>query len=171
MIAKLVFLHQPATFAWLTVNATLVGFVLAVASIVAGVIVVARLRRTKEPEATRAQREFHKHRERLQSDFFQLAAARGKPRGLRWTRCDWKPDVVFATDLATGLLTAFVDVEIHFEAIPGGDMEEVEAVGHFREASAVFHCQSGQWGTGGKALFNMRPAEAVTRLAGQYEML
>jgi hypothetical protein len=48
-------------------------------------------------------------------------------------------------------------------------MEDLEAVGHFREASAVFHYQNGTWGTGGKALFNMGPIDAVQRLAGQYE--
>ncbi|WP_437224807.1 hypothetical protein SH661x_003790 [Planctomicrobium sp. SH661] len=119
-------------------------------------------------ESQRALRLFKLRREALEAKFFDLAVLRGVPRGLTWVRCDWKPDVSFARDIETGLLTAFVGVEIHFEAIAGGEMEDVEAVGHFREASAVFHYQSGVWGTGGKALFNMSPAEAVHRLAGQY---
>jgi hypothetical protein len=116
-----------------------------------------------------ALKQFKLKRETLEARFFDLAAAQGKPRGLRWVRCDWLDDVRFAKDLQTGLLTAFAGVQIHFEALPGSDMEDIEAVGHFREASAVFHCQNGVWGTGGKALFNMGPAEAVDRLAGQYE--
>jgi hypothetical protein len=32
----------------------------------------------------------------------------------------------------------------------------------------VFHYQQGQWGTGGRALFNMNASDAVQRLAGQY---
>ena len=32
----------------------------------------------------------------------------------------------------------------------------------------MFHYQAGTWGTGGKALFNMNPADAVTRLEGQF---
>ena len=69
----------------------------------------------------------------------------------------------------TGLLTAFVAVNISFEAIAGGDMEDVEAVNTVRDAAAVFHYQRGRWGTGGRALFNMNPHDAIQRLEGQYE--
>lgn len=131
------------------------------------------LRRGGKSSAARdvgqALRLFKLRRELLEAKFFDLAAAGGKPRGLRWTRCDWKDEVCFARDLETGLLTAFAEVEIHFEAIEGGDMEDVEAVGQFREATAVFHYQAGTWGTGGKALFNMSPSHAIERLKGQYE--
>ena len=127
------------------------------------------LRGQKRYETQRAMRLFKFRREVLEAKFLDLAIVRGLPRGLIWVACDWKPDVSFARDVEAGLLTAFVGVQIHFEAIPGGDMEDVEAVEYFREASAVFHYQNGVWGTGGKALFNMAPAEAVARLIGQYE--
>ncbi|WP_437201879.1 hypothetical protein [Planctomicrobium sp. SH664] len=120
-------------------------------------------------ESTRAMRLFRLRREGLEAKFFDLAVARGKPRGLRWVHCDWKNEVHFARDVENGLLTAFVGVDIYFEALEDGDMVDVEAVHEFREASAVFHYQGGIWGTGGKALFNLSPAHAVTRLAGQYE--
>jgi hypothetical protein len=67
------------------------------------------------------------------------------------------------------LLTAFVAVNIRFEAIEGGDMEGVEAVGILRDAAAVFHYRKGLWGTGGRALFNMNPEDALERLVGQFE--
>lgn len=133
------------------------------------ILFLLRRRQQRPNEVQQAIRLFKLRREALEAKFVELAAARGIPRGLLWVRCDWKPEVSFARDLELGLLTAFVGVQIYFEAIEGGEMEEVEAVGHFREASAVFHYQHGVWGTGGKALFNMGPAEAVTRLAGQYE--
>lgn len=117
----------------------------------------------------RAMELFRRQRETLEAKFFDLAASLGKPRGLRWVRCDWQKETTFARDLRTKLLTAFVGVEIAFEAIEGGDMEDVEAVGTIRDASAVFHYQAGQWGTGGKALFNMNPRDAITRLTGQFE--
>lgn len=126
-----------------------------------------RGQRTDETE--RALRLFKIRRETLEAKFFDLAVQRGIPRGLRWVKCEWKPEVTFARDVSTGLLTAFVGVEIYFDAIPGGEMEDVEAVGHFREGSAVFHYQMGAWGTGGKALFNMHPSEALERLTGQYD--
>ncbi len=120
-------------------------------------------------EAQSAGRLFKLRRESLEAKFFELASQAGKPRGLVWKECDWQEPVTFARDLESGLLTAFVGVEIHFEAVEGGDMEDVEAVSTIRDAAAVFHYRAGQWGTGGKALFNMNPADALTRLEGQFE--
>lgn len=114
-------------------------------------------------------REFRLRRELLEARFFDMARLHGKPRGLRWVDCEWQSPVEFARDLKSGLLTAFVAVNVRFEAIEGGDMEGLAAVGTLREAVAVFHCQGGVWGTGGRALFNMHPQDAVSRLAGQYQ--
>lgn len=141
-----------------------------IAAIVIGAALAVRplMRWLQTREARRAIREFRLRRETLEAKFFDLAAAQGKPRGLRWKRCDWQESVTFGRDVQTQLLTAFVSVEIHFEAIEGGDMEDVEAVGTVRDATAVFHYQKGRWGTGGKALFNMNPEDALVRLQGQY---
>ena len=125
--------------------------------------------RLAQMELNEAVRRFRLKRESLEHRFFQLAQANGKPRGLRWVECDWQDGVSFARDVQTGLLTAFVAINVHFEAIEGGGMEEVEAVSTVRDAAAVFHYQKGQWGTGGRCLFNMNPADAVSRLQGQYE--
>ncbi|HEY2250383.1 MAG TPA: hypothetical protein VGH74_04955 [Planctomycetaceae bacterium] len=122
-------------------------------------------------EADRGRRDFRRQRELLEAKFFDLAAVSGKPRGLRWVDCDWLETVTFARDRQTGLLTAFVAVNISFEAIEGGDMEDVAAVGNIREAAAVFHYQKGHWGTGGRALFNMNPDDALDRLQGQFKPL
>lgn len=129
------------------------------------------MRRFRVREAQRALQSFRMQREQLEARFFDVAAAAGKPRGLRWLECDWLDDVTFARDTESGLLTAFVAVNICFEAIEGGDMEDVEAVGTIRDAAAVFHYSAGRWGTGGRALFNMNPADAVGRLEGQYEAI
>ncbi|QDT66290.1 hypothetical protein [Calycomorphotria hydatis] len=112
---------------------------------------------------------FEQQRSELETLFLKLARQRGKPRGLRWVNCDWQPEVVFAREVQTGLFTALAAVNISFEAVEGEDMEEVEAVGLLREASAVFHYQDGNWGTGGRALFNMHPGDAIERLEGQFE--
>ncbi|MBI3863149.1 MAG: hypothetical protein HY290_14760 [Planctomycetia bacterium] len=120
-------------------------------------------------EADRARGDFRRQREVLEAKFFDLAAASGKPRGLRWVDCDWLESVTFARDRQSGLLTAFVAVNIRFEAIEGGDMEDVAAVGNIRDAAAVFHYQNGNWGTGGRALFNMNPDDALERLVAQFE--
>ena len=93
----------------------------------------------------------------------------GKPRDLRWVECDWQDSVTFARERRSGLLTAFVAVNIRFEAVEGGDMEGIEAVGNIRDAAAVFHYERGRWGTGGRALFNMNANDALIRLESQFE--
>ena len=120
-------------------------------------------------DARRAIMLFHHRRESLEAKFFDLATSLGKPRGLRWLNCEWFDNVTFARDKSSRLLTAFVGINVSFEAIEGGDMEDVAAVGTIRDAVAVFHYHRGAWGTGGKALFNMNPQDALEKLAAQFE--
>ncbi len=122
-------------------------------------------------ELRRAYFDFKRRREQLEAKFFDLARSLGKPRGLRWIDCAWQDKVTFGRDRQTGLLTAFVGVNISFEAIEGEEMEEVAAVGTLREAAAMFHYQYGNWGTGGRALFNMDPDAAIERLKDQYQSI
>lgn len=131
-----------------------------------GAIPVARWMRRREVE--QAVKLFRGQREQLEAKFFELASQSGKPRGLRWLKCDWQPAVTWAREAQSGLLTAFVSIELHFEAIEGGDMEEVAAVSTVRDACAMFHYQQGRWGTGGKALFNMNASDVIERLHGQF---
>ena len=140
-------------------------------AIVAALLVAGRplLNWLRKKEARQAYEQFRVQREQLEAKFFDLASRLGKPRDLRWLDCDWQSGVTFGRDVQTGMLTAFVAVDIRFEAVEGGDMEYVEAVGLQRDAAAVFHYQNGNWGTGGRALFNMNPTDALDRLADQYE--
>jgi hypothetical protein len=117
----------------------------------------------------RAIHAFRLQREQLELQFLRQAQALGKPRGLRWVDCDWLDTVTFGRDLKSGMLTAFAGINIRFEAIEGGDMEGLEAVGMVRDAAALFHYQRGRWGTGGRALFNMNPADALAHFKGQFE--
>ena len=126
-------------------------------------------RRWRRREAKLALRQFRIQREQLEAKFFDLASATGKPRGLKWLDCDWLSAVTFARERTTGLITAFASINIRFDAIAGGDMEDVAAVSTVRDAVAVFHYHNGHWGTGGKALFNMNADEAITRLTAQFE--
>ena len=126
------------------------------------------LRRWRRARCRRAIQQFRFDREHLEAKFFELAARSGKPRGLRWLACDWQNTVRFARDVRNGLLTAFVSVEVRFEAEEGGDLEDVAAVGTVRDACALFHWDGRHWGTGGRALFNMDAHSAIARLEGQY---
>jgi hypothetical protein len=119
----------------------------------------------------RARREFHRQREMLEARFVQRAAACGKPRGLRWTDCDFSNDVTYARDRRSGRLSALVAVTIAFEAIEGGGMEENENVGNLRAASAVFNYDQTRWTTDGRAIFNLNPTEAVRFYEANLELV
>lgn len=115
----------------------------------------------REARYAKARQAFKLHRERLEAKFFTLAASSGKPRGLRWTDCDFDNVVTYARDRKSGELSAFVSVTISFEAIEGGLMEGVEAVGNLRAATAVFQYRGRGWETQGRVMFNLNPSEAI----------
>lgn len=108
---------------------------------------------------------FGARRNDLGREFLQAAAATGKPRGLRWVGCDLSGPPLFASEEPAGQLAALVGVTVSFEAIPGGGMEEVEAVGNLRSATALFFYRDGAWTTDGRVIFNLEPAEALARLS------
>jgi hypothetical protein len=116
-----------------------------------------------------ARREFHQQRERLEAQFVKRAAATGRPRGLRWADCEFDNGVCYARDRRSGELCAFVACTIAFEAIEGGGMEDVEAVGNLRAATAVFTYQNRRWTTQGRVMFNLNPAEAIAFYQGVVE--
>jgi len=117
--------------------------------------------RLRRAEYQRYCAEFHLQRERLEAKFVELAGSSGKPRGLRWTDCMFEDEVTYARHRQTGELCAFVGATIAFEAVEGGGMEDVEAVGNLRAATAVFRLDRGRWQTDGRAIFNLNPAEAI----------
>lgn len=114
---------------------------------------------------------FETQRQQLQDQFFVAAAASGKPRGLKWTECDWLSSYTLVQDAESQMFTLFCGVNISFEAVEGGDMEDVEAVSVIRDGSAVFHAQEGRWGTGGRVLFNVDPQTAATLAAAGQSVL
>lgn len=127
--------------------------------------------RLRERELSRAQKDFHRHREHLEAQFLRLASESGMPRGLEWVRCDFEDDVVYARNRHSGEICALVGVTIGFEATEGGGMEDVEAVGNLRAASAVFRVERGAWRTEGRTIFNLNPSEAVAHYQEKLELV
>jgi hypothetical protein len=74
-----------------------------------------------------------------------------------------------ARDRETGAIVALAPLTVSFEAVMGGDMEGLPAVGNLRNATAVFTFSSGRWSTDGRALFNLNPDEALARFQARYE--
>lgn len=143
----------------------LVGSALA---LIAWIAYLVRSRRRAMPPAL-AVTKFQQQREHLEADFLRAAARSGKPRGLRWRRCEWEREIVLARDKKTAELTALVGVTIQFEAIEGSDMEGLPAVGNLRNASGVFFFRGGRWRTAGRAVFNLSPGETLEHFKQQYE--
>lgn len=110
----------------------------------------------------RARTSFARRRQTLEQLFFDAAATSGKPRGLAWKQCDFQDGLLLARDRANGELIGLVGVTISFEAIPGGGMEEVEAVGNLRAGTAVFTFRR-DWATQGRVVFNLEPPEVIER--------
>lgn len=147
----------------------IIAGIAAAVAVLSSVVAAPLARRWERRETRRAVQSFRLRREMLEARFFDLARTRGKPRGVRWIECDWQPGVTFARDKKSRLLTAFVAVNVRFEAVEGGEMEDVAFVSTIRDAAAVFHYRDGVWGTGGRALFNMNPQDAVKQLVAEYE--
>lgn len=120
---------------------------------------------------SRARESFNLQSERLHEQFYQAATASGKPRGLRWKRCDFGAELQIARDRHTGELLGLVPVTIQFEAVPGSDMEGLPAVGNLRAATAVFVFHRGQWTTTGRVVMNLNPAEAVQHFQKSHEAI
>ena len=128
-----------------------------------------RLFRRDKASVPRARRQLENALAELERRFFETAAASGKPRGLRWTACEWSPEFEMVREKQTGRLAALIGVTIAFEAVEGSDMEDLPAVGNLRNACAVFFYHDGAWRTTGKAIFNLNPDEVIERFAAQYE--
>ena len=111
----------------------------------------------------RVERDFARDRKELESKFFQAASRSGKPRGLAWKQCAFQDGAVWGRDRANGEIVGLVGVTIGFDAIEGGGMEDVEAVGNLRAATAVFTHNGREWTTQGKVIFNLEPREVLER--------
>lgn len=149
-----------------------VTFCTAVLAGVATALALKPMRQARQAErVARAQRDFHRQREPLEAKFIERAASRGKPRGLRWIDVTFDDDVVYARDRRSRQLKALVAIEVQFEAIVGGGMEEVENVAKAKAATAEFLHDGSRWTTDGKVYFNLAPSATVKYLSADMELV
>jgi hypothetical protein len=123
-------------------------------------------RKRPDPQTT-----FSAQRESLRAAYFDAVASSGKPRGLRWQAIEWAEEVTFARDRPSGQLIALVCITVHFEAIEGGEMEGIEAVGLPRLATAVFIHNKNKWNPTNNIIFNLTPLEVMERSQGHYQRI
>lgn len=120
-------------------------------------------RERQRREIALAEADFARNRPKLQEDFRAAANVTGKPRGLRWKSCEFQDLLQLARDRANGELIGLAAATVAFEAVVGGDMEEVEAVGNLRAATAILTWNGREWTTAGRAVFNLEPPEVLKR--------
>ncbi len=129
------------------------------------------MKRYLQAEYQNARQQFDQQRDALKQQYFQVAAASGKPRGLLWKEIHWTPLAEFVRNRKNGQIGAFVGVTIQFEAVAGSDMEDVPAVKDSKNASAFFVFEQGQWHVTNKTFFNMNPDEAIQHFEEQFERM
>jgi len=141
----------------------------------AGTAIVVALRpiraARRAEQLARIQRDFHRQREQLEAKFIDRAGASGKPRGLMWTNVAFDDDVIYVRDRRNRSLKALVAIEVSFEAVEGGGMEDVEAVSNVRAATAEFLYDGTRWCTAGRVYFNLAPSAAVKYLSADLELV
>lgn len=164
-----------ASSAGLTVGSIVSIIVSAALAVLAGTAIVVALRpiraARRAEQLARIQRDFHRQREQLEAKFIDRAAASGKPRGLTWTNVDFDDDVIYVRDRRDRSLKALVAIEVSFEAVEGGGMEEVEAVSNVRAATAEFLYDGTRWCTAGRVYFNLAPSATVKYLSADMELV
>jgi hypothetical protein len=106
----------------------------------------------------------------LQQHFFSIVSQSGKPKGLTWKSCKFDETTIWAIEKQSANLHALLATVIHFDAIPGGPMEDVEAVGNARIATAIFFYNGESWDTRGDILFNLEPHEVLARHCDDYDL-
>ena len=103
--------------------------------------------------------------ERL-AEWFRIAAARGRPRGLEWVSYAEVGEVVWAK--AGGSWLALVPLVVRFESVPGGAMEDVPQAREPRAIVAVFRQVGRGWIPDARAFFNLTPTQLIERSGGSW---
>ena len=106
----------------------------------------------------------------LEERFFSIVSQSGKPKGLTWKSCKFDEATMWVIEKQSANLHALLSTVIHFDAVPGGPMEDVEAVGNARIATVIFFYNGDNWDTGGDVLFNLEPHEVLTRHCDDYDL-
>jgi hypothetical protein len=152
-----------------TFSSSMTGLILAISVLLAvallGMGILHWIQRGRQTTVASAVSVFATQRAELEPLFLQQAQATGKPRGLLWKQCELAGEPVFARDHSSGEIVALVEATIGFEAIVGSEMEDVEAVGNLRSATAVFVYRRGSWTSDGRAVFNLGPEQALERFS------
>ena len=103
--------------------------------------------------------EFRRRQGELLRLWFHAAAGTGKPRGLTWAGCEPLGEPLFGDGWAV------LPVQVRFEPVAGGPLEDVPQAREPRPVVAVFAYSRRRWGTSGRAVFNLTAGQVAEQLA------
>jgi hypothetical protein len=112
----------------------------------------------------RAQESLRLQQQRLEEMVLRQGMASGKPRGLKWRRCQFQGEPIWLHEAEKDQLAVLVPLIIEFD--PSGDSEgwEGDMVNEPRQGVILFYFRRGEWETGGRVLFNLSPHQVAQQL-------
>jgi hypothetical protein len=125
----------------------------------------------REARLTRARKNFHRQRERLEARLIRLATAHCQAESPRWADCQFDDDVLYVRHRATGELSAFVGVTVAMEAVDGLPSSARSSLARHPDGTAVFRFDGKQWQTDGRVILNRSPSEAIRSCQSDLEIV
>ncbi len=124
-----------------------------------------------ECQFSRARRDFHRQRERLEAKFVCLAAAECQVEAGAWDHCQFDDDVAYVRNRSTGELSAFSAFSLGVDMYDVRPRGSYDLLGNLRAGTAVFRFDGRRWDTDGRAILNLSPFEAIRFYQDDLEMV
>lgn len=124
-----------------------------------------------ECQFSRARRDFHRQRERLEAKFVCLASAECQVEADAWDRCQFDDDVAYVRNRSTGQLSAFAAFSLGVDMYDVRPRGSYDLMGNLRAGTAVFQFDGRRWDTDGRAILNLSPFEAIRFYQDDLEMV
>ncbi len=102
--------------------------------------------------------EFRAKQPALVAEWFRVAAACGKPKGLVWVSFEPLGEPLFGPGWAV------LPILLQFEPTPDGELADVPQAREPRQVVAMFAYTRRRWTTGGRAVFNLTAEQVAKRM-------
>ncbi len=122
-------------------------------------------RQRRQQRIQEAINDFPDQRTALAEAIVQAIAVTGKPRGLRCYACELGREVLPTMDTQTGQVWMLAPAVLHYQALPGSDMEDNPNVGLPRQATVVFRWADPHWQPTGAPVMNLTPWQTLEQFA------
>lgn len=145
-----------AAFLWMTAITTLAVLVYFLFRWIPRLILAIRLEQ--------AQESLRLQQQRLEEMVLRQGIASGKPRGLKWRRCQFQGEPLWLHEEEKGQVAVLVPLVVEFE--PQGEPEDWEGhpMNDPRRGVVLFFLRRGEWESAGRVLFNLTPQQAAEQL-------